>query len=229
MNAFAQAPLDEEIYIRPPPNFGAHEKDTLLKLKKSLYGLSQAAREWHKSISNALKRYGLRPSAIDSCLFHAKYIVVVVYVDDMLIFAKLEVLALQLISFLKKYFPLTEEGSAANYLGISFSKNEDDSHELNQIGSIDKILSLMNIPDDARPCNTPAVKECRPRISNLNASFNWNYASVVVSLLWVSINTRPDIVYAVSSAARRMANPRPEEFRAVHRIGRYPPEQDSED
>jgi hypothetical protein len=46
-NAFAQAHLEEEIYLKlPQGSTGKHGKDTVLKLQRSLYGLKQAALCW---------------------------------------------------------------------------------------------------------------------------------------------------------------------------------------
>lgn len=55
MNAFAQADLKETIYIRPPACFGMKNRENVLLLHKSLYGLRQAARVWYLRISSALK------------------------------------------------------------------------------------------------------------------------------------------------------------------------------
>ena len=49
----------------------------------------------------------------------------------------------------------------------------------------------------------------------------WNYASIVGMLLYVSNNTRPDITYAVSQVARFTAAPRVSHAAAVKSIVRY--------
>lgn len=221
VNAFAQSKLEETIYLRPPSGFGSSTKGKLLKLHKSLYGLRQAAKEWYKNISNALKRLGFKVSSTDACLFLKENIAVVIYVDDMLLFTNDLKLADELISSLSTDFPLTNEGSAASYLGISITKHEDGALELKQKGSIDKVLRQMKIRENARPCNTPAVKDGRPRKIEKRHNFDWDYASVVGTLLWISSNTRPDIAFAVASATRHMSSPNVEHYRAVHRIGRY--------
>ena len=49
--AFLNGSLEEEIYIRPPPNY--LENNKVLRLHKSLYGLKQAARIWNKTLHNS--------------------------------------------------------------------------------------------------------------------------------------------------------------------------------
>lgn len=163
---------------------------------------------------------GFRHSRIDSCLFLKTACAVVIYVDDMLIFSSQQVTIDSIIQTLGKKFPLTDEGDAANYLGIVLEKG-NDCLELKKPGSIDKLLSLIGLESNSNPSNTPALQAPRIEKTKGNSSFDWNYASAVGLLLWISCKTRPDISYAVSAAARFMSNPKPEKYRAVIRIGRY--------
>lgn len=63
--------------------------DTCL-LKKSLYGLKQAGRQWNIKLDMKLKEMGLSPTVSEPCLYHKRDsngidLFVVVYVDDILI------------------------------------------------------------------------------------------------------------------------------------------------
>ena len=57
MNAFAQAVLEEEIYMEIPRNYTAADVDNeyVLKMNKSLYGLRQAPLSWFKYLKKHLK------------------------------------------------------------------------------------------------------------------------------------------------------------------------------
>ena len=67
-NAFAQAPIREEVYINMPPMFGDSTKNTVMKLNKSLYGLVQAPLTWYDHLKKELERLGFEPSERDPCL-----------------------------------------------------------------------------------------------------------------------------------------------------------------
>ena len=51
--AFVQAPLEEEIYMRLPPGCG-ELSNRVVKLLKCQYGPKQAGREWHLMLVNWL-------------------------------------------------------------------------------------------------------------------------------------------------------------------------------
>ena len=55
--------IDRELYFEPPKNFGKAKipgvaPGSLLKLKKSIYGVNDAARQWYHSIKGILLRLG---------------------------------------------------------------------------------------------------------------------------------------------------------------------------
>ena len=49
--AFAYAPVEEDIYVRPHPEMRAPD-GTVYKLRKSLYGLKQAPRNWNEYLND---------------------------------------------------------------------------------------------------------------------------------------------------------------------------------
>ena len=58
-SAFLQASLDEEIYMTLPDGFkDVYGVQKALKLKKSIYGLKQSSREFHKKLANILITLG---------------------------------------------------------------------------------------------------------------------------------------------------------------------------
>ncbi|CAI7807951.1 unnamed protein product [Closterium sp. NIES-54] len=68
--AFLQGSLHEEIWLRRPRGFfGSFPACTQWSLRRPVYGLSQAPREWHDTLRTTLAAPGLAPSTVDPSLF----------------------------------------------------------------------------------------------------------------------------------------------------------------
>ncbi|CAI5532104.1 unnamed protein product [Closterium sp. Naga37s-1] len=68
--AFLQGSLHEEIWLRRPPGFtGSFPPGTQWSLRRPVYGLRQAPREWHDTLRTTLVALGFAPSTADPSLF----------------------------------------------------------------------------------------------------------------------------------------------------------------
>jgi hypothetical protein len=86
--AFPQAKLKEDIYLRFPAGFEHKNEKWALKLKRNLYGLVQASRNWFLKLSAIYERLGFKKSKSDPCLFLRKDTIIVSYTDDCLLYAR---------------------------------------------------------------------------------------------------------------------------------------------
>lgn len=66
-NSFLHADLNEEAYMTLPPILAVNSSDIVWKLKKSLYGLKQASRQWYDNLANSLCSKGY--THLDNDLF----------------------------------------------------------------------------------------------------------------------------------------------------------------
>ena len=66
--AFLYAPLEEEIYVTPPPGY---EDDTgrVWHLRTTLYGVKQAPRQWNAKLISVLLEAGFTQSPLDPSFF----------------------------------------------------------------------------------------------------------------------------------------------------------------
>ncbi|CAI7845587.1 unnamed protein product, partial [Closterium sp. NIES-54] len=100
---FLQGSLHEEIWLRRPPGFtGSFPAGTQWSLRRPVYGLRQAPREWHDTLRTTLVALEFAPSSPNSSLFlrtdnTLPPFYVLVYVDD-LVFATADTEALALVS-----------------------------------------------------------------------------------------------------------------------------------
>ena len=70
--AYVQAEINTDLYMRTPPGvpeFDSNGDRLVCKLKRSLYGLKQAGREWAALFASFLLQWGFVRSNIDTCLF----------------------------------------------------------------------------------------------------------------------------------------------------------------
>lgn len=90
--AYLQATLNEELYMEVPPGLENVDRDgnpLVVRLKRSLYGLKEAGREWHSLLATTLLEWGFFQSKIDVCMFTYSRgdskLWIVVWVDDCVI------------------------------------------------------------------------------------------------------------------------------------------------
>ena len=87
-SAYLHSEIQEEIYLEQPEGF-EKGNNLVCKLRKSIYGLRQAARNWYKKLHDFLLEKEMTKSANDPCLFTRKsqdnFLYVLTWVDDILI------------------------------------------------------------------------------------------------------------------------------------------------
>jgi len=88
-NAFLHRDLDEEVYMRLPPEFTSSFLNKVCRLRKSLYALQQLPRQWFANLSSKLCDYGFVRSYANYSLFTYKkgttFLALLVYVDDIIL------------------------------------------------------------------------------------------------------------------------------------------------
>ena len=89
--AFLHGELEEDVYMEQPEGFEVKGKESkVCKLVKSLYGLKQAPRQWYRKFESFMTMHGYKKTSSDHCVFVQKFgpddfVVLLLYVDDMLI------------------------------------------------------------------------------------------------------------------------------------------------
>jgi len=146
-----------------------------------------------------------------------------VYVDDVGIAFRTQSDLDHLLENLTKHdLRFTKEGTFTDFLGIKFIQDADNATiTLTQRGLISKILTATKMQD----CNgnrTPApIKAIGSDPGGDPMQECWSYPLIIGMLLYLSTNTRPDITFAVSQAARFSKNPKKSHATAIKTIIRY--------
>jgi hypothetical protein len=69
-SAFLNGDLKEEVYVHQPPGFVIPGKEgKVLRLRKALYGLRQAPREWNAKLDSTLKEMGFGQSPHETAIY----------------------------------------------------------------------------------------------------------------------------------------------------------------
>jgi len=233
--AFLQAELHDPVFIQIPQGWFIKEgimqqhdnprfNDTThyLRLKRNLYGIKQAAHNWFKHLQDGLLNLGFAQSSMDCCLFLRHNCILILYVDDCLIFAPHSDTIDKLLADLSKTYTLKHEGEVSAYLGVQVRKDETTKTiTLTQPGVIEQVIQDVGLLEFSKGKDTPADgiscadKEGPPRCDT------WNYRSVIGKLNYISNNTRPDISMTVHQCAHFSSSPRAIHELAVKQIIRY--------
>lgn len=235
VQAFTQAPLDCPVHMEIPAgytvqdeqlvfagvNHKASDRSHVVKLLKNLYGLKQAGYNWYNTLTDELLKTGFKQSSVDKCLFIRHDCIIIVYVDDCLLFSPTDSVLDDMISFLNKHFKITSSTPIETYLGLEVSCNADGSIVLQQPGLTDKVIRLCGLEDESNEHLTPADKILHeleeggdPRIHT------WSYRQVIGVLNYIAASSRPDITFAVHQCGLSNNPGRIHEI-AVRQIVRY--------
>ena len=128
--AFLHGDLEEEIYMEQPEGFEMKGKeDYVCQLKKSLYGLKQAPRQWYKKFESFMGEQGYKKTTSDHCVFVQKFsdddfIILLLYVDDILIVGRNPSRIANLKKQLSKSFSMKDLGPAKKFWVSEFVETE---------------------------------------------------------------------------------------------------------
>ena len=124
-NAFLHGYLPEEVYMLPPDGYTKAALGQVCHLRRSLYGLKKASRQWNLEFCSKLTQFGFTQSAHDHCLFIKRssnsFLALLVYVDDVLITGTNEDDILQVKRFLHSVFSIKDLDYAKYFLGLEIA------------------------------------------------------------------------------------------------------------
>jgi len=222
--AFLNAPLSEDVYMRPPPGLST-PPDSVLKLKKSLYGLRQAPREWNTMLQSWLLSNGFQQSSVDRCLFFIPGVIwVVVWVDDFAVMAKEKAVSAKFKQDISNRFAVHDLGPLRHFLGLEVVRDrENRSLSLFATSHIDEALARFNL-SDASPVYTPLPSGIHlvpcPSESE-RAPSTCPYRALLGTLLYIASWARPDISFAVSQLAKFQERPSMQHWTLAKHALRY--------
>ena len=228
VTAFLNGILDEDIYMEQPPGYiKKGEEHLVCKLKRSLYGLKQSSRCWNTVFKQYMESINFKQCTADPCIFvtdeEADLTINAVYVDDLIVIAKTPETIKKIKESLAARFKMKDLGKLHYCLGISIQHDEErGSLWMDQRQYIQSLLKRYGL-SQAKTATTPAdINVKLVKNDGVSKPVNpLNYQSMVGSLLYAAITTRPDTGQAVGAVSKFNSCPTKAHLTAVKRIFRY--------
>ena len=164
ITAYLNSEIDVVLYIEAPTGYKTLGK--VYRLRKTIYGLKQSARQWSKDLAQSMIRAGLKRLVSDYSAFAknlgtSKVVIVIVYVDEFLFFEP----DIQEINTVKKYladrYNMKDLGPCGQFTGIKLNQNTDK-----KTISLSQELYLLKALDHV------GVSDCKPALSPIVANTN---------------------------------------------------------
>ena len=217
--AFLYGELDEEIYMKIPKGLSVYieddeknEDEDCVILDKSIYGLVQAARQFHRKLISVLTtKMNFKKCSGDECLLMRENeggsVVICVYIDDTLCAGHKEALTL-FKQELKTYFATKEEGKLEEYVGCQIKKINEKCIIMHQTELLKKIertfgADLEQMTSRGMPFGTNN-RIVRPGEGEklITKSEQTKYRSGIGMLLYLVKFSRPDLSNAVRELSK---------------------------
>ena len=225
--AFLYADLKNPVYMAGPIGFECPPGKSF-KVVKSLYGLKQAPRDWNQMLKLFILSLGLLQSALDPCAFYsaasAAFVVfVLIYVDDIIIIAETEEHVNEVKAAFMERFACKDLGPIERFLGINvkyvageYLRLEQSHYALGVVEKYKEYYTFLFTTDRSVPLPYDTVDRLdnETPLESDSKYYDWwqsfPYMGIIGSLLYLAINTRPDIIYHVCMLARFSCNHTPQ-------------------
>ena len=231
--AFLNGDLKENIYMVQPPGFIERGKENMVcKLNKSIYGLKQASRQWFLKFDQVVTAHGFVENKMDDCIYlkhkGSKFIFLVLYVDDILLASSDIQLLKETKNMLSTNFEMKDLGEAHYVLGIEITRDRKRKLlGLSQKGYIERVLNRFNM-EKCNKADVPVNKgdkfskdQCPKSENEIELMKMKPYASLVGSIMYANICTRPDLAFIVGMLGRFQSNPGESHWVAAKKVLRY--------
>ena len=240
--AFCQAtlPPEEPYFAKPPPGCPITPKNAYWRLLKALYGMKRSPRHWYEKCNNILTSIGLKQSPNSPCVYSGTIIpgkppiYLGLYVDDFIYFSECSEVETKFETcFAQHVTKVTFSPQVDYFLGIKFDcKRHSKSHvtiNLSQAAFIENLLiqhklhtSDVNTVASPYKSGYPVDKIPRePYDESTQKQYTACMQSIIGSLTWISMSTRPDIATITNLLAKYVVNPSQGHVNAAKRVLRY--------
>ena len=203
------------------------------QLKKGIYGLCQAARQFWKKFIDTIKKesFGIQVSPADPCMLFKEnelgICIIIMYVDGILIIGKKEQIQ-DFASKIQKEFSVKIQHNLTDYLGCEFHMNKERTR--GWLGQPSIIKSLEQKFGESAMKERLSLTPGTPRFiarqlenpeDKVNPEDHETYRSGVGTLLYLTKHSRPDICNPVRELSKTMDAPAPVHLKEMYKVIRH--------
>nr|GFB68133.1 hypothetical protein [Tanacetum cinerariifolium] len=158
--AFLNGYLNEEVYMEQPEGFiNLKYPNRVCKLKRSIYGLKKASRQWNKRFDDEIKKLGFTHNNDEPCVYlkasGSNITFLILYVDDILIMKNNIPMLQSVKTYIKRCFAMKDLGKAEK-LKLSKSLGASTLAELKRMRNVPYASAVGSIMYAVR-CTRPDV------------------------------------------------------------------------
>ncbi|GKC82241.1 retrovirus-related pol polyprotein from transposon TNT 1-94, partial [Tanacetum coccineum] len=163
--AFLNGDLHEDVYMTQSEGFMVEFKEHMVcKLKRSIYGLKQASRQWYLKFHEVMSKFQFKKNAVDQCIYlklsGSKLVILVLYVDDIILASNDLNMLYETKMFLSENFEMKDLRKASYVIGIEIYRDRSRGILVSQRAYIDKIFkkySMQNCSPIITLCKLEAL------------------------------------------------------------------------
>lgn len=210
--AYLYGNLDEEHFMETPKGFnfpdGITKQNHVLKLKRAIYGLHQASRQWHSELETTLLNLGFSSFSKTNCVYHLNCnTIILVYVDDLIVFSRTESEMAKITKLLQSKFEIKDLGKIRKVLGIEFKDSKDNwvIHQKSYIERLKENFKEIPYVKCKLPMSPGQVVQSGCNEQSMEGEVP--YRNLIGSLLFLATRSRPDILFAVTMLAQYNSHP----------------------
>ena len=188
-SAFLQSDeIDRVVYLKPPRE--ASCKNKVWRLKKSLYGLNDAARQFFVSLTNELNRLGCKQSVLDPTLHfmtgknNTPIGIILTHVDDFIHCGDQMFEEVIMKPLVKRFLAGRCAASKFKYIGLNILQTENNEIYLDQ-------------SDYCASIKEPTMTRDKNSSDELTADEYTTFRALVGALNWLVCGSRPDLAFDV--------------------------------
>jgi hypothetical protein len=233
VGAYLNSLTKEDIYMKQPEGFiEPGYEDHVCKLVHTIYGTMQGGHDWYETLSETYNKLGYTTSRADPCVRFKKdgdnFTLTDTYTDDVFGASNTDEEIRKRKDEMGKIWEIKDVGETEYFLGMRVQQDiVAGTIRLTQRPYWEHVISRFDL-NHITPRNIPLPvglvldNDMSPKTdSEKRDMVDKPYRSVLGSVMWGQLATRPDLSFSVSLLARFQANPGIQHWNALMHVVGY--------